>query len=82
MSEGFPRIVFVVAERAADIPGAGSFPDQPDKVEVMVVTHFVSTHGKPPLFVFWPLKKGTLFSPFFAKQRQNVLALSLFKKVD
>ena len=38
-----------MAERAADIPRTGPFPHEPDKVEVVLVAHFIGTHRKTPL---------------------------------
>ena len=39
----------MVAERAADIPRAGTFPDKPDKVEVVLVADLVGPDRKAPL---------------------------------
>ena len=39
----------MVAERAADIPGPGTFPHKPDKVKVVLVAHLIGSHRKTPL---------------------------------
>src|SRR5512136_1451445 len=38
-----------MAERAADIPWSGTFPDKTYKVEVVLVTYLIGTHRKTPL---------------------------------
>ena len=49
LGKGLPVGIDMVAERAADVPRAGTFPDKADKIEVVLLADVIGPDRKTPL---------------------------------